>query len=175
MHLGNFLVCHNDTYRRSLQPLDIPVTVLDWQGNTKTYMTPRKNAEGNYTMQPRFDLMPPGTTMVSLAQNVHLPTRATCLRCHAGAGGGDGVKRGDISTATINPSLKSDVHMSPQGGNFTCQTCHIPTFAKDVATEMSRDWTHPAWNPAACSGQGGWVGEEVKASNVVPTPALSAG
>ncbi len=69
------LVCHNDTYKRSLQPLDIPVTVVDWQGNSKTYNTPSKNAEGNYTMQPRFDLMPPGTTMVSLAQNVHLPTR----------------------------------------------------------------------------------------------------
>lgn len=214
------LICHSDTYRRSLQPLDIPVTVTDWQGTTKTYMTPRKNAEGNYTMQPRFDLMPPGTTMEQLAQNVHLPTRATCLRCHAGAGGGDGVKRGDISSVTINPPLTSDVHMSPQGANFTCQTCHvttdhkiagkgidlriseggavkacadchsakphgssdlnkhtdrvacqtchIPAFARDVATEMSRDWTHPVWNPAACSGQGGWVGEEVKASNVVP-------
>ncbi len=214
------LVCHNDTYQRSLQPLDIPLIVTDWQGNTKTYMTPRKNAEGNYTMQPRFDLMPTGTTMAQLAQNVHLPTRATCLRCHAKAGGGDGVKRGDISTANINPALKSDVHMSPQGGNFTCQTCHvttnhqipgkgidlriseggtvktcadchsakphgnsdlnkhtdrvacqtchIPTFGKDVATEMSRDWTHPVWSANGCSGQGAWVGEEIKAGNVVP-------
>ncbi len=214
------LICHSDTYRRSLQPLDIPLTVTDWQGNQKTYMTPRKNAEGNYTMQPRFDLMPAGTTMAQLAQNVHLPTRATCLRCHATAGGSDGAKRGDMSTALINPSLTSDVHMSPQGANFTCQachvttdhqipgkgidlriseggavkscadchgakphgnaelnrhtdrvacqTCHVPTFAKDMPTELSRDWRHPVWNPAGCSGQGAWVGEEVKASNVVP-------
>ncbi len=85
----------------------------------KTYWTPEKNAEGDYPMQPRFDLMPAGTTMVELAQNVHLPTRATCLRCHADAGGGDGVKRGDISSANINPSLTSDVHMSPQGANLS--------------------------------------------------------
>lgn len=215
------LVCHNDTYQRSLQPLDIPLTVTDWQGNQKTYMTPSKNTEGYYTMQPRFDLMPPGTTMAQLAQNVHMPTRATCLRCHAKSGGGDGVKRGDISTANLNPSLASDVHMSPQGGDFTCQTCHamrdhqipgrgidlhvaeggtvkactechgtnpphinakindhtgrvacqschIPTFAKDVPTEMSRDWRTPVWNPTGCNGQGAWVGEEVKAGNVVP-------
>lgn len=218
------LVCHNDTYQRSLQPLDIPWTVTDWQGNTKTYMTPETNAAGNYTMQPRFDLMPAGTTMEQLAQNVHLPTRATCLRCHAKSGGGDGVKRGDLSTANINPSLTSDVHMSPQGGNFTCQTCHvmrdhqipgrgidlhiseggavkscadchgakphgnadinqhtdrvacqtchIPRFAKDIPTEMSRDWRHPKWNPSACSGQGGWIGEEVKAGSVIPKYAF---
>jgi hypothetical protein len=156
-----------------------------------------------------------------LAQTVHLPTRATCLRCHAKAGGGDGVKRGDISTANINPTYTSDVHMSPQGGNLlcqdchvpsnhqipgsgidlriseggavkeckdchasdvsnhparirrhmdriSCQTCHIPKFGKDVPTEMSRDWRSPHWNPAGCNGQGAWIGEEVKASNVKP-------
>jgi hypothetical protein len=198
----------------------VPLTVTDWQGNQKTYNTPQENPDGSYTMQPRFDLMPAGTTMAQLAQNVHLPTRATCLRCHAKAGGGDGVKRGDISTANLNPSLTSDVHLSPQGGNFTCQachvttnhqipgkgidlrvaeggavkacadchaakphsnvdldkhtdrvacqTCHIPKFGKDVATEMSRDWTKPTWNPAGCNGQGAWVGEEVKGSNVTP-------
>lgn len=214
------LVCHNDTYQRSLQPLSVPLTVTDWQGNQKTYNTPQENPDGSYSMQPRFDLMPAGTTMAQLAQNVHLPTRATCLRCHAKAGGGDGVKRGDISTANLNPSLTSDVHMSPQGGNFTCQachvttnhqipgkgidlrvaeggavkacadchaakphsnvdldkhtdrvacqTCHIPKFGKDVATEMSRDWTKPTWNPTGCNGQGAWVGEEVKGSNVTP-------
>ncbi len=125
-----------------------------------------------------------------------------------------------MSSVNINPPLTSDVHMSPDGGNFTCQTCHvtedhkisgkgidlrisegpgtklcadchstkphetskldnhtdrvacqachIPAFARDMPTEMSRDWTHPVFNPASCSGQGGWVGEEVKASNVKP-------
>lgn len=215
------LICHQDAYQRSLQPLSINLTVVDWQGNTKVYHVPQKNAQGNYTFQPRFDLMSPGTTMVQLARTVHLPTRGTCLRCHAKAGGGDGVKRGDLSTASINPAYNSDVHLSPQGGNLlcqdchvptnhqipgkgidlriseggtvkdckschtadvnnhsakllqhmdrvSCQTCHIPKFGKDVATEMSRDWRTPHWNPAGCNGQGAWIGEEVKASNVKP-------
>lgn len=214
------LICHSNTYQRSLQPLSIPLTVVDWMGNSKTYNTPLKNAQGNYEFKPRYDLMPAGTTMESLAQNVSLPNRATCLRCHAKAGGGDGVKRGDLSTASANPSLASDVHMSPTGANLlcqdchavdnhkiagrgidlrvsegvtptcqqchstsphvdsqlnthaqrvACQTCHIPTFAKDVPTEMSRDWTQPSWSSTACSGQGGWIGHEVKAQNVIPT------
>jgi hypothetical protein len=215
------LICHQDTYRRALGPLSVPVVVTDWQGNQKTYYTPQKNASGEYEMLPRFDLMPAGTTMTGLAQTVHLPTRATCLGCHAKAGGADGAKRGDLSTASINPSRISDVHLSPQGADLlcqdchhvshhqiagkgidlriseggppptctdgchdaqphdssrlnqhtarvACQTCHIPVFGKDVGTELSRDWTQPHWNPAGCNGQGAWVGEEVRATNVIP-------
>jgi hypothetical protein len=33
---------------------------------------------------------------------------------------------------------------------------------------MSRDWSQPTWNAAFCSGQGGFVGHEVKESNVKP-------
>jgi hypothetical protein len=214
------LICHQDNYQRALGPLTVPVTVTDWQGNTKTYNTPQKNSQGEYQMLPRYDLMPPGTTMTQLARTVHLPTRATCLRCHAKAGGGDGVKRGDLSTVSINPPYTSDVHLSPDGANMlcqdchvvtnhqipgkgidlrvaeggsvkacsschtatphgnsrlnrhadrvACQVCHIPRYARDMPTEMSRDWRHPTWNPAGCNGQGAWIGEEVKASNVLP-------
>jgi hypothetical protein len=215
------LVCHSDTYQRSLGPMNVPITVTDWQGTARNFKAPQKDASGEYTMVPRFDLMPPGTTMVQLAQNVQKPTRATCLKCHAKAGGSDGAKRGDISSADTNPSLTSDVHMSPQGANMlcqtchvptdhkipgrgidlqvseggagptcagnchsskphdsaeldkhtdrvACQTCHIPTFAKDVPTEMSRDWTQPVWSAAGLNGQGAWLGTEVHASNVKP-------
>jgi hypothetical protein len=214
------LICHQDAYQRALGPLTVPVTVTDWQGNLKTYNTPEKNAQGEYQMQPRYDLMPPGTTMTQLARTVHLPTRATCLRCHAKAGGGDGVKRGDLSTVNINPPYASDVHLSPDGANLlcqdchettnhqipgrgidlriseggavkacsdchtasphgssrlnrhtdrvTCQVCHIPRYARDIPTEMSRDWRQPIWNPSGCNGQGAWIGEEVKAANVLP-------
>jgi RNase P subunit RPR2 len=117
------LVCHSNTYQRALGPQTVDVTVTDWQGNTKTYHTPEK-ISGDYRMQPRYDLMPPGTTMTQLARTVTTPDRATCLRCHAKAGGSDGAKRGDISTADVNPSVKHDVHMSPQGANLLCQNCH---------------------------------------------------
>ncbi len=214
------LICHNDAYKRALGPQTNVVTVTDWTGAIKTYNFPVK-VNGDYQFQPRYDLMPPGTTMLSLARSVHLPTKTTCLNCHAKAGGGDGVKRGDIYMNLASPSLTrvEDVHMSPAGGNLTCQdchvpqnhlipgkgidlrvseggtitcqqchsgnhssadinkhtarvacqTCHIPFFGKNTPTEMSRDWTKPHWNPAGCNGQGAWIGEEVKASNVIPT------
>lgn len=214
------LVCHNDTYKRALGPQSNPVTVTDWLGNSKTYNFPIQT-NGDYTFLPRYDLMPPGTTMLSLAQNVHLPTKQTCLNCHAKAGGGDGTKRGDIYMNLASPSLSvtDDVHMSPSGANLTCQdchvsnnhqipgtgidlrvseggtvtctqchpakphasddvnkhvdrvacqTCHIPAFGKNTSTEMARNWTNPHWNPGGCNGQGAWVGEEIRASNVVP-------
>jgi RNase P subunit RPR2 len=216
------LICHNDTYKRALGPQTNYQTVIDWTGASKTYNFPVK-INGDYQFQPRYDLMPAGTTMLSLAQNVTVPTKTTCLNCHAKAGGGDGVKRGDLYMNLASPSLTTteDVHMSPAGGNLTCQdchvpnnhlipgkgidlrvseggtvtceqchttaphtvtlamnthanrvacqTCHIPSYGKNTATEMSRNWTSPHWNPAGCNGQGAWIGEEVKGSNVVPT------
>jgi len=120
------LICHNDTYRRALGPQTNVVSVTDWTGATKTFNFPIK-INGDYQFQPRYDLMPAGTTMVSLAQNVHLPTRATCLACHAKAGGGDGVKRGDISMENANSTNGMlDVHMDADGANLTCQDCHVP-------------------------------------------------
>lgn len=61
----------------------------------------------------------------SMVQNVHKTTRLTCLKCHATAGGGDGVKRGDLSMATsTNADPNFDVHMNTSGNNLTCQACH---------------------------------------------------
>lgn len=62
----------------------------------------------------------------SMVQNVQRPGRANCLKCHATAGGGDGVKRGDLSLATItNSDANFDVHMNTAGANLTCQACHV--------------------------------------------------
>ncbi|NCQ52018.1 hypothetical protein GW796_09010 [archaeon] len=53
-------------------------------------------------------------------------TRETCLICHAKAGGGDAIKRGDLALATGNTTDKKyDVHMATTGANLTCQECHI--------------------------------------------------
>lgn len=40
---------------------------------------------------------------------------------------------------------------------------------------MSRDWLSPVWNAAFCQGQGGFVGHEVKQSNVLPEYVLFNG
>ena len=61
----------------------------------------------------------------SMVRNISKPTRANCLMCHAKAGGGDGVKRGDLSLATItNSDPHFDVHMNTSGSNLSCQSCH---------------------------------------------------
>ena len=61
----------------------------------------------------------------SMVRNIHPPTRANCLQCHAKAGGGDGVKRGDLSLALIdNADEHFDYHMNTHGANLSCQDCH---------------------------------------------------
>ena len=218
------LMCHQDAYRRVPAGPFEPIEALGQDGLPRTIQAPIEDATG-------FDYMPDEAHMaisiLEAARTVHRPSRASCLRCHAGASGSDGGKRGDLSSVTANPPLSSDVHMSPQGADlvcadchaagdhrirgrgldlrpndvperFTCdachgshphgdynrldgtkrdthadrvacQSCHIPTFAKDISTEMERDWTNPYYSPAACSGQGGWKPEEIRASNVIPT------
>nr|MDA8163454.1 hypothetical protein [Desulfobacteraceae bacterium] len=218
------LMCHNDTYQRKfVADPNNAETVVDWTGVTRTFIFGLMDIDGNYVTEPDYANMPPGTTMVQLAQNVHKPTRQSCLRCHAKAGGGDWTKRGDMGMSTAAPTVAQDVHMSPDvgGANLTCaschaeaghkiggrgidlreteaadpkctdchssaphsnadynrhatngrvscQACHIRTYAKGGSTEMSRNWLNPVWNPTFCNGQGGWIGEELRASNVKP-------
>ncbi len=54
------------------------------------------------------------------AQNPQLPDSATCLRCHAGSGGGPNYKRGDLESAALK-SRTFDVHL---GSSMTCLQCH---------------------------------------------------
>lgn len=62
----------------------------------------------------------------SMVQNIKRPIRANCLACHAKAGGGDGVKRGDLSLATATNADRSfDVHMNSAGADLQCQSCHV--------------------------------------------------
>ena len=66
-------------------------------------------------------------TLDEAVQTVHRPVRANCLQCHAKAGGGDAVKRGDLALATIDTADRDyDVHMSTAGGNLDCTACHRP-------------------------------------------------
>jgi len=216
------LMCHNDTYQRKfvVDP-NSGLTVKNVLGQTKTYYFGLQDALGNYSTVPDYALMPAGTTLVSLAQNVHRTTKKSCLRCHAKAGGSDWAKRGDMGVNSAAPTVDQDFHMSATGANLkctschkatahkmggrgidlrqteapnptctqchpasphsdaklnrhanqgrvACQVCHIRTFGKGGATEMSRDWRTPVWNAAFCNGQGGFIGEEVKVVNVKP-------
>lgn len=97
---------------------------------------------GQYTKQdnlaghPPLDPVAPGAKTITgadawpvdlteAAQSVGPPGRDNCGNCHFYGGGGDNVKHGDLSSALYNPTPDVDVHMSPDGANFTCATCHV--------------------------------------------------
>ncbi|ABS24984.1 MopE-related protein [Anaeromyxobacter sp. Fw109-5] len=64
-------------------------------------------------------------TMDQAVQTLHRPTRASCLQCHAKAGGGDAVKRGDMALAQIATTDGNyDVHMATTRGDLKCTSCH---------------------------------------------------
>ncbi len=56
--------------------------------------------------------------------NIGAPNIENCGDCHFNGGGGDATKHGDLDTSLINVSKEVDVHMSPDGQDFTCQRCH---------------------------------------------------
>jgi octaheme c-type cytochrome (tetrathionate reductase family) len=52
------------------------------------------------------------------------PGIENCGDCHFKGGGGDGTKHGDLDTSLINAPRQVDVHLSPDGGDFSCVRCH---------------------------------------------------
>jgi hypothetical protein len=218
------MMCHQDAYRRTAAPPYEFVEVPLPDGGTLRIRVPVEDANGFHYMPDEANMT---ISILEAARTVHQPTRASCLRCHAGAAGRDGAKRGDLSSVTANPPITSDVHMSPHGGDLSCanchyagnhrvrgrgldlrpndspdrltcarchgerphgdyharnaesrdlhasrvacQSCHIPRFAKDVPTEVERNWLNPTFSQLACGGQGGWAPEETLASNLIPS------
>jgi hypothetical protein len=122
--LGNWNVCGNchvglgamprpEASATQLENIDC---LLCHQENYK-----RRKVDGLFV--PDTDAM--AISMDEAARTVHEPTRATCLQCHAKAGGGDAVKRGDLALAQGNTADSHfDVHMATTGENLRCQDCH---------------------------------------------------
>ncbi len=98
------------------------LTYLDYQGISHSWTLPAENENGDFQYGPDEAAM--AIDIVQAARTVHLPTRETCLRCHAYAAGTDCGKRGDLGTASVSPPVEVDIHMSEQGLNFSCQRCH---------------------------------------------------
>ena len=91
---------------------------------------------------PNGRMGPPASTPKAVldgyVMNIAKPTRANCLKCHAFAGGGDGVKRGDLSSIqTRTADGNFDVHMATTRGNLACQACH--TFGRHRVTGKGSD------------------------------------
>ncbi len=124
------LQCHSTAYRATFMP--VANTAKNYtscvDGSVHTYIVPVPEADGKIHKAMRLDLSP-GETALSLARTVTRPNNATCVsKCHAKAGGSDGAKRGDISSAMVDPATTVDVHLSSAGtAKLTCTSCHAGT------------------------------------------------
>jgi len=83
---------------------------------------------GTYKKGPKTAGMPdPSVDLQLVVRSIEVgkePTRKACISCHAGAGGGDNVKHGDLSTDLVNTTREYDVHMGTNGANLSCVACH---------------------------------------------------
>jgi hypothetical protein len=142
------LMCHQEQYKRfpdpngGFEPLSIVSPGIDGKPDPSADPIERTGLAGIPMVDPvtqDFDFVPADPTNPDLAgapialmeisaeeaaRTVHPTTRKSCLNCHAGAGGGDGTKRGDMSTALIDPDPHTDYHMSSAGANLVCADCH---------------------------------------------------
>lgn len=92
------LMCHSDTYNHAGQMI-----------NGVAFLRPDAASKAN---------------MRAILSNIGKPSKAACLKCHAKAGGGNGIKQGDLDLSMANPDVGVDVHMSSAGANLTCVSCH---------------------------------------------------
>jgi len=114
-------------------------------------------------------------------QDVHLSqngAKLACVDCHSAlnhkiSGRGIDLRGTEAAPPTCHTCHTSAPHTDATlnrhaAGQVSCQVCHIREFAKGGATEMSRDFRTPVWNPTQLAGQGGFIGEEIKKSFVKP-------
>jgi Cytochrome c bacterial/PKD domain len=92
-----------------------------------------------FIFTPNLTAMGGTAGLETAMRTVHPTTRKTCLRCHAGAAGRDGAKRGDMWSGTGSTTLQpaSDVHMAPTatgGKGLACSSCHSAKDAQGNAT-----------------------------------------
>lgn len=93
------LICHASGYQRDLYP-----TKKGWEWKPILW----NNQEG----------------LDSVSKRITLPKKTSCLRCHAGSGGGPNYKRGDLEYALADAPRDFDVHLAKDGGDLACIDCH---------------------------------------------------
>lgn len=99
--------------------------------------------------------------LARVAAHIGATRKENCGACHYYGGGGDGVKHGDLDSSLNNPPRSLDVHMSKDGENFTCSTCHqaeghklagsrISPTAADPHGPITRGKKDSGRNPSTC-------------------------
>jgi len=94
------LICHASGYRRDAY----------------------QNEDGTWEWRPILWQNQAGLDAIS--KRITKPERKMCLRCHAGAGGGQNFKRGDIEYEMVDCEPDFDVHMASSGNDMHCVDCH---------------------------------------------------
>lgn len=95
---------------------------------------------GTYKKSPPGAGYPADTVDLNqVALNVGPTSRQTCGACHFYGGGGNEVKHGDLDSSLVNPPYDLDVHMSPEGGDFSCTTCHTTDHHNIQGSRYSMD------------------------------------
>lgn len=143
--LGNWNVCGKCHVGRGLRPDDqlADKTNIDCLTcHNEDYARARgRQADGSLapSLAVKTDRTPEEQLILDgYTRNITKPTRTSCLTCHAFAGGGNGVKRGDLSMSGTdlhgaplaegsnnNSDPNFDVHMNMAGANLSCQSCHV--------------------------------------------------
>jgi hypothetical protein len=121
------MLCHQTNYFSTFMPSATKTYTSCVDGSVRSYLVPVPEADGKIHKAIRLDLAPAGTTVLAMARTVTRPNNATCVtKCHAAAGGADGVKRGDIDSTMANPPVTTDIHLSSAGtAKLTCTSCHV--------------------------------------------------
>ncbi len=124
--LGNWSDCGNCHVGLGPKPSSATIPTLDQLRNIDCLVCHQRD----YKRVKVNDVFVPDTANMTITLNravrtVHLPERSNCLTCHAKAGGGDAVKRGDLSMATAyTTDVTYDRHMAVKGADLKCQDCH---------------------------------------------------
>lgn len=92
-------------------------------------------------------------SLLQAAVDVTRPTTATCLKCHAYAGGGNNFKRGDLEAAQADATRELDVHMASRergGAGLSCLSCH-PAVAHKIAGRGTDLREREVLTPVSCT------------------------
>ncbi|NWG00904.1 MAG: hypothetical protein HXY19_08170 [Thermoanaerobaculaceae bacterium] len=81
-----------------------------------------QRTDGGWEWRPVLWKNPEG--LDSVAKRIGRPTTTSCLRCHAGSGGGPNFKRGDLEYAVTERDRTFDVHLAKDGAGLDCLDCH---------------------------------------------------
>jgi hypothetical protein len=122
------LICHAKGYQRNLFPKDGG----GWEWKPILW----NNREG----------------LDSVSKRIILPSKTNCLRCHAGSGGGQNYKRGDLEYDLADCDRNFDVHSGKDGVNFECIDCHKGDDHRVRGRGTDLSGTDSPLKPLSCDG-----------------------